>query len=343
MKAVVKTQKGPGNVAYMEMPEPSMPGKGMLLVEVKTSGICGSDVHIYHDTFMNNPPVILGHEYVGKVLEVGEGVTLFKPGDKVSSEVPTEFCGKCKYCRSGDIQHCIDRKGMGATRNGVFTKYALVQESVTHKLPENVDYHIGALVEPVSTCSHCMELTKIQGDEVVVVAGPGPIGLIMAQLAKAEGAFVVVTGTDVDQTRLALADELGADEIINIQREDAVARIKDMTDGYGADVYIDCSGNGRSLSLGIDVLRFMGRYTQMGVMGAPVTVNIDRLSVKEIQFTGVRCEKYTSWERALNYIKRGKVNLEKLVSHEFGLDEWEKAFKLFDSKQGLKILLHPIE
>lgn len=343
MKAIFKSQKGEGHVSYTDVPEPGHPLPNYLLVEVKMAGICGSDVHIWHDTFPNKPPVILGHEYVGVVLEVGEGVTKFKPGDLVTSEVPTEYCGKCKYCRTGDVQHCVDRGGMGGTRNGAFAKYVMVEERVSHHVPESVGPRLGALLEPVSTCAHCMEQSHIQGGEVVVIAGPGPIGLIMAQLAKAEGGYVIVTGTDVDEKRLALAKELGVDATINVQQVDGIQAIRDMTEGYGCDVYIDCSGNGRSVALGIEALRYMGRYIQMGVLGRDITVNWDRIAVKEIQMTGVRCEKYSSWERALAYVKAGKVNLEKLATHEFGFDQWEEAFKLFESKEGLKILMHPVE
>lgn len=343
MKAIIKTEKGPGHVYYTDVPDPGHPGPGYLLVEVKTAGICGSDVHIWHDTFPNKPPVVLGHEYVGVVLEVGDNVTEFKQGDIVTSEVPTEYCGKCKYCRTGDVQHCIDRGGMGGTRNGIFTKRQLVEARVSHLVPENVGTRLGALLEPVATCAHCMELTQIQGGEVVVIAGPGPIGLIMTQLAKAEGGYVIVTGTDVDIQRLELAKELGADQIINVQQENGIQKIRDLTNGYGCDVYIDCSGNGRSVALGVEALRYMGRYTQMGVIGKDITVNWDRIAVKEIKMTGVRCEKYSSWERALSYVRMGKVNLEKLATHEFGFDQWEEAFQLFESKAALKILMHPVE
>lgn len=343
MKAIIKTEKGPGHVFYTDVPEPGHPGPGYLLVEVKTAGICGSDIHIWHDTFPNFPPVILGHEYVGVVVEVGEGVEGFKVGDIVTSEVPTEYCGKCKFCRTGDIQHCINRKGMGSSRNGAFAKYTLADVRVTHRVPASVGTRLGAVLEPVSTCAHCMEQTAIQGGEVVVVAGPGPIGLIMAQLAKAEGGYVIVTGTDVDEKRLELALELGADKVINVQQSDGVRTIREFTDGYGCDVYIECSGNARSVELGIEALRPMGRYTQMGVLGRSITVNWDRLANKEIRFTGVKCEKYSSWEKAIAYVAMGKVNLEKMVTHEFGYDQWEEAFNVFESKNGLKILLHPVE
>ena len=343
MKALVKTIKGAGGVVYQDMPDPGTPPPGMILVEVKTVGICGSDIHVFHGTFMHVPPVIMGHEYVGVVVEVGAGVTRFKKGDKVSSEVATEYCGKCFFCRSGDIQQCIDRKGMGATRHGCFAHYALVQENVTHLLPDNVDYTLGALVEPVSTCSHCIEQTGIEGKDTVVVAGPGPIGLINMQLAKAEGAFVIVTGTSVDEERLKLAKELGADLTINVQTEDGLKIIKDVTNGYGSDVFLECSGNARSIALGIEAVRCQGKYTQMGVIGSDVTINLDRLANKEIKLTGVKAGKYSSWERAINYVQRGKVNLKKIATHEFGLDKWEDAFKVFESKQGLKILMHPVD
>lgn len=343
MKAIVKTGKGSGNVCYMDVPKPGHPGPGQLLVEVKSAGICGSDIHIWHDTFPNIPPVVIGHEYAGVVVEVGEGVTGFQVGDVVSSEVPTECCGKCRFCRSGDIQHCISRRGMGSNRNGAFAKYTIADERVTHHMPTQIDIRLCALLEPISTCAHCMEQTKIQGGETVVIAGPGPIGLIMVQLAKAEGGYVVVTGTDVDEKRLSLALELGADKVINIQREDGIQMVRDMTEGYGCDVYIECSGNGRSVETGIEMLRPMGRYTQMGVLGRSITVNWDRLANKEIVFTGVKCEKYSSWERAIAYVRDRKVNLEKLVTHEFGYDQWEEAFQIFESKEGLKILLHPVE
>jgi L-iditol 2-dehydrogenase len=343
MKALVKTIKGAGGVVYQEMPDPGSPPPGMILVEVKTVGICGSDIHIFHGTFMHEPPVIMGHEYVVVVVETGADVTKFKKGDKISSEVATEYCGKCRYCRSGDIQQCINRKGMGATRNGCFAKYALVQENVSHLLPDNIDCRLGALVEPVSTCSHCIEFTGIEANDVVVVAGPGPIGLINMQLAKAEGAFVIVTGTTIDEKRLKLAKELGADMSINVQAEDGLKIIRDITEGYGADVFLECSGNARSVALGIEAVRCMGRYTQMGVIGSEISINLDRLANKEIKFTGIKAEKYTSWERAISYIKRGKVNLAKLASHEFGLDKWEEAFAMVESKQGLKVLMHPVE
>jgi len=219
----------------------------------------------------------------------------------------------------------------------------MIQENVTHLLPENIDFRLGALVEPVSTCSHCIELTGIEANDTVVVAGPGPIGLINMQLAKAEGAFVIVTGTSIDEERLRLAKELGADITVNVQSEDGLKIIRSLTEGYGADVFIECSGSPKSVAFGIEAVRCQGKYTQMGVMGADVTINLDRLANKEIKLTGVKAEKFSSWERAINSIKRGKVNLQKLATHEFGLDEWEKAFNVFESKQGLKILMHPVD
>jgi L-iditol 2-dehydrogenase len=343
MKAVVQTEPGAKKLAYIDVPEPEKPGPGMILAEVKYCGICGSDMHKYHGTFPVKPPVIIGHEYSAVVLETGPGVSRFVAGDKISSEVPVDCCGKCRYCLSGDIQHCIDRHGMGGSRNGCFTKYVLIPEMVTHKLPDDLDLKLGAVVEPVTTCAHCIDITGIKATDTVVIGGPGPIGLIMCQLAKAEGAFVIMTGINQDEKRLRFAKELGADMVINTQQIDALPELKKATSGYGIDTYIECSGNVHSAVFGIKALRCMGKYTQMGVLGTDALLPLDMIANKELKFTGVRSENYTSWEHALDYIRRGKVNLEKLVTHEFGLDQWLDAFELCDKKTGLKVLMHPVE
>jgi L-iditol 2-dehydrogenase len=344
MKAVVQTESGAKKLAYIDVPEPGNPGPGQILAEVKYCGICGSDMHKYHGTFPVKPPVIIGHEYSAVVVETGPGVTLFKKGDKISSEVCVDCCGKCRYCLSGDIQHCISRKGMGGSRPGCFTKYVVVPESVTHMLPDALDMRLGAAVEPVATCAHCIDLTGINATDFVVIGGPGPIGLIMCQLVKAEGAYVAITGIDVDEKRLDLAKELGADLIINTQQSDTVKTLNEMTDGYGIDTYIECSGNVHSAVLGIKALRCMGKYTQMGVMSqADVIFPINMIANKELKFTGIRSENYTSWKHALDYIKHDQVALEKIVTHEFGLDQWHEAFELCDRKEGLKVIMHPVE
>lgn len=340
MKAVVKTKRGVGNISYMDMPEPE-PGTGELKVEVKMAGICGTDIHIYHEEFHSNPPVIIGHEFSGVVVKLGEGIKDYELGDRVTVEAPAHFCGRCKYCRTGNYNLCSNRLGMGWGVNGVFAKYCIIEEKMAHKLPDNVSFKAGALCEPLACVVHGMELTEISGQDVVIVAGPGPIGLLMLQVAKAEGAVVVVTGTTVDKGRLEMAEKLGADYTINVQEQDAKSEIAKLTDGYGADAVLECSGNQNSVNTCFDLLKKGGKYTQMGLFGKPVTIDFEKVATKELKVTGVQSQKWTAWDRALKLLKAGKIQLEPLVTDVFPMSDWEKAFKAFESKNGLKIVMYP--
>lgn len=343
MKAVAKMKAGPGNVAYTDFPDPGTPGPGEILVEVKASGICGTDLHILHDRFRNRPPVVLGHEFCGLVVETGEGVTQFKSGDKITAEAPAHICRKCKYCRTGDYNHCIDRLGIGWGINGSFAKHMIVEEKMSHKVPDNVSFKAGAMIEPMACVAHCIELTGIEAHEVVVISGPGPIGLLMTQLVKAEGATVIVTGTDIDTARLKTAQEFGADYVLNVQKDSALEFICSKTGGYGADVVIECAGAEPSVNSCLDYVRKMGKYTQMALFGKPITVDFEKIVTKEIKTIGVQSQKWTSWDRALKLLESGKVNLEPLATHEFGFSEWETAFDVFEKKTGLKVIMHPEE
>lgn len=340
MKAVVKEQKGVGNVVYKEMPEPK-PGPGELKVEVKAAGVCGTDIHIFHDRFRNNPPVILGHEFSGVVVEVGEGVKDYKVGDRVTAEAPARICGTCAYCRVGNYNLCSNRLGVGWGVNGCFAKYCITEEKMTHKLPDNVSFKAGALCEPLACVVHGMELTGISAGDLVVVAGPGPIGLLTMQAAKAEGAVVAVTGTNVDKERLEVAKKLGSDYIINVQEHDLIGEIRSLTRGYGADVVMECSGSQASVNTCLELIKKGGKYTQVGLFGKPITIDFDKVVTKELKVTGVQSQRWTAWEWALKLLELDKIQLEPLVSGEYSMADWEKAFEAFESKQGLKIVMYP--
>ncbi len=340
MKAVVKEKKGIGNVVYRDVNEPS-PGAGEIKVEVKATGICGTDILIYYDRFRYNPPVVLGHEFSGTVVEVGEGVNEFHVGDRVAAEAPARICGTCIYCRTGNYNLCSNRLGLGWGVNGCFAKYCIVEATMTHKIPENISFKAGALCEPLACVAHGMELTNIKAEDIVVVAGPGPIGLLTLQMAKVEGAKVIVTGTSVDGQRLQIAQQLGADYIVNVEEEDLLAKVRSLTDGYGADIVLECSGNQTSANICFEVVKKGGKYTQIGLFGKPITLDFEKVAVKELKVTGVQSQRWTAWERALKLLAAGKIKLEPLVTGEFSLDGWEKAFKAFESKQGLKIVMYP--
>ncbi len=345
MKALVKYATGPGNMEIREIPEP-IPGPGQIKIEVKAAAICGSDLHIFHDAIgiPQNPPFVLGHEFCGVIAEIGEGVIGWKKGDRVTSQTAVSFCGKCVNCNTGRYNLCDERKTLGFWYNGAFAKYTIVPDARVHLLPDNVSFNAGAVTEPTASVVHpVLELTVITAGDVVLVNGPGGIGLIALQVAKAQGAIVIVTGTTVDQERLEKAKELGADYVVNVQEIDLDTFIKSITNGLGVDVVLECTGVEAAANSALKVIKKQGKYTQIGLFGKPITLDFEIICYKELMVTGSLGSTWTSWHRALKLMKIGKVNNELIVSHSFPITEWEKAFKMFENKEGLKIVLTPAE
>lgn len=344
MKGLVKYEKGPGNMEIREIAEPkALPGQ--VKIEVKAAGICGSDLHIYHSDIAIpvRPPVVTGHEFSGVVVEVGEGVTSCKVGDRVSSETAFEYCGKCHNCKTGRYNLCDGRRTLGYWFNGAFAKYTVVPEGRIHVLPDSISYEEAALLEPAACVTHAvMDLASIEAGNVVLVSGPGAIGLIALQVAKAHGAYVIVSGTSIDAERLGFAKKLGADLIVDVQKEDLLAVVKAHTImGRGADVVLECSGSGRATAAGIEAVKKQGQFVQIGLAGKPFELNFDRICYKEIKVTGSLGSVWTSWINAINLVAMKKLNLKDLVSHTLKLDDWEKGFDIFEKKEGLKILFKP--
>src|SRR5215204_1342294 len=178
MQAVMKTARGEGNVALRELSQPR-PGPGQVLLAVRAAGICGTDLHIYHDEFPTQPPVVLGHELAGEVMATGDGVTGVAPGDRVTTETYFHLCGSCRFCRGGQPNLCPERRSIGSGVNGGFAPYVVVPERNLHHLPEGLTFQEAALTEPLACVVHgALELPKVTAGDVAVVAGPGAIGLL---------------------------------------------------------------------------------------------------------------------------------------------------------------------
>ncbi len=244
MKAVVKYGKGKGLVEIREVPEPKIK-EDEVLIEVKAVSVCGSDLHIYHDAHPYWPPVILGHEFSGVIVDVGKGVKGWKIGDRIVSETRTGSCGICYMCQSGFPQVCEQKRPYGIGVNGAYTKYVAGPARLLHHLPDNVSFEVGAVIEPTAICvTSILERSRLQAGESVVITGPGPIGLISLAMTKAAGARMVgVTGRSSDEgIRFEKARELGADFIINVDQEDPVKKVLEMTNGLGVDLLIETSG-----------------------------------------------------------------------------------------------------
>ena len=338
MEALRKLKKGKGNVALVNLPEPH-PEPGQVKIKVHYAGICGTDLHIQSDEYHYDPPVTLGHEFSGTIVELGRDIRNFKPGDRVVAETNAEVCGDCELCRAGRFCLCPSRKQLGAEKDGAFTTFVLTREATLHKIPEKVDMVSAALSEPLSCVVHALfERSKILPEDVVVVLGPGAIGLMAVQVAKLMGARVIVGGTSLDQQRLIVAKNIGADHGLNIEKDDIHGFINDLTEGKGANVVLECSGAPPAVEMGLDLLKKRGTFTQIGLSARPLSVTFDKICFKEVDLFGSLSKTNFSWRKTLNLLSSKVVDVKPLVTHILNLGEWETAFRIAREKEGLKIL-----
>ncbi|MBN1674791.1 MAG: zinc-binding dehydrogenase [Kiritimatiellae bacterium] len=343
MKAVVKQSLGEGHIALCDVPEPA-PARGEVKIRVEAAGICGSDLHILHGDIRipMRPPFVIGHEFSGVVAEVGESVEHWRNGDRVTAENSRYVCGHCRYCRTGSYNLCSERLATGYAFDGAFAGYCVVPQERVHRLPDNVDFLTGALSDPSACAFHAVqELTGIDAADNVLITGPGPMGLFCLQYAKANGAQVIVSGTARDARRLELARKLGADLTVDVDAEELEQRIGDYLNGGEVSVLLECSGKAPALQAGLRLLRRQGKYTQVGIFGAPVPFDVDQLVYKEIRVTGSFSQKYTAWAEAIRLASLGKVMARPLITHTLPLDRWREGFEAFESGEAIKVVFEP--
>jgi L-iditol 2-dehydrogenase len=342
MKALVKFAKGPGNVEIREVEEPSC-GPNQVKLEVAWCGVCGTDLHVLHDTFRNFPPVILGHEMAAAIVETGKNVRGLRAGDRYCILGATAVtCGHCVYCRHGQFMFCTERRGMGHGVNGAFTRFVVVRPDQLFPLSADFPTEEGAVCEPFAAAVHAVsDLTPLRIGDVVLVSGPGPMGLLCLKLLLAAGFKTIVAGTEADLVRLALAKQLGADSVIDVSRENLQAHIEEETDGLGVDVAFECAGAAASVKNCFNALRPLGHFTQVGHFGKEISTPFDSTAFKQIHVTGSVGYTVETWMRMLKILERGKIRLGDLISHKLPLEEWQKGFAACEDRSALKVLLHP--
>lgn len=341
LKAIVKTKVGKGNIELREVDEPK-PGRGEVKILVEAAGICGTDLKIRKNETWSNPPVILGHEYSGNIVEVGEGVTELKPGDRVISETAQVVCGSCRYCLTGVPLMCSSRLSIGYGVNGAFAGYIVVRKEIVHKIPDSVSFDEAAVCEPLAVAVHATcDAVHLKPVDKVLVNGPGPIGLLVAQVARSFGCIVILSGIDSDSQRLALAEKLGIDHVVNSQQDDLAARVGEITGGKGLDYAFDCSGVASAIGNAMKLLRRRGVLVQVGLTKEEMTIPYSLMPQHELSIMGVFGHSWASWEMGLELIQTGKVNVKPLVSDVFSIERWEEAFDTAESQKGVKVLIHP--
>ena len=340
MKALVKQGKGKANVGLMDVQEPRAKSNEVK-VKVHATGICGTDLHIIKDEYPSDYPVIMGHEYSGVVVEIGDDVHKFNAGDRVVSLTAIVTCGKCSYCREGLLMLCNQRKSIGSGVNGAFAEYIVIPEEAVYKIPDNVSLDEAALTEPLACMVRCViERGTVNAGDNVLVSGPGAIGLLTMQVAKACGGNVVVLGTSKDKKRLELATKLGAIAALAVDEHDE-KEILNYTNDLGFDVVFECSGVAASANTCLRLVKKSGLYVQVGLFGKTIDFDFDLALTKEVMITNGYASEPSSWTRALNLLKNKQVNVLLLISHKLPLDKWAEGVAIAEQKERLKILLQP--
>ena len=342
MKALVKYASGDGNVDLLEVDEPRC-GEDQVKLEIAYCGICGTDLHVLHDTFRNYPPVILGHEFSGTVVEVGRKVTNATVGERVAGLGATAVtCGQCEYCRSGYFIFCASRRGMGHGVNGAFTRYVVMRPDQLYRIPENFSLDEAAMSEPFAAVVQAVtEIAKVRIGETALVSGPGPMGLLCLKLLVAEGIRTIVAGAGADQERLSAALRIGAAAVINVGQQNLHEAIREHTGGVGVDVAFECAGHPNSVRGCLESLRPMGRYTQVAICGQDIQFPIDLIFYKQLTMSGSVCYTARTWERMMKIYAEGRVRLNDLISTRLPLSEWQTAFRLCDERKVIKVLMYP--
>lgn len=344
MKALVKYAPGNGNLDVRDVPEPPC-GDDQVKVEIAYCGVCGTDIHVMHDTFRNFPPVILGHEFSGTVVEAGRNVKSAAAGERVTVLGATAVtCGACDYCRSGYFIFCRNRRGMGHGVNGAFTRYVVVRPDQLYRIPENFSLAEAAISEPFAAVVQAVtELTTVRPGDTVLVSGPGPIGLLAVKLLVSEGIRTIVAGAPGDDERLEAAKRFGAAAVIDVGRQKLSEAIADLTGGTGVDAAFECAGHPGSVRGCMESLRPMGQYTQVAICGREIEFPIDLLFYKQLSMRGSITYTAKTWDRMMKIYAQGRIRLDDLISVKLPITGWEEAFELCMNKKALKVLMYPVE
>ncbi len=348
---------GPLDYRYEEVPVPEI-NEDEILVKVEACGICAGDTKSYHGAAMfwgggilppwNDAPCVAGHEFIGKVVAIGDNAKKkhhLEIGDRAIAEqiVP---CGECRYCKSGEYWMCETQHIHGHQKvvaDGGMAEYIRYgAHDIVHKVPSDIPAEYAATIEPLSCAAHTIERAKIKMNDVVVVAGMGPIGLMKLQYAKLKSPRLLIA-IDVNPKRLEIAKQLGADLVMNPKEGNVVDAVKKLTNGYGCDVYIHCSGHPSGVLQGLDMIRKHGTFVEFSVFGSETSVDWSIIGDrKELTIYGAHISGLDGYEIAIRTLANGQVKVDQIVTHKFGLHQWKEAFDMaYEGKESIKVVLMP--
>lgn len=336
MNAIVQT--GAEEVEVQEREKPS-PGPNEVLVRVHSAGLCGSDAHayLYEEGYQWAPiPRIMGHEYSGKVIEVGDNVESFEPGQKVVEE-PIHDCGQCFQCKNGQENVCQNFSITGMHRDGAYTDYTVTAEQHLHAVPEAVPLEHAAITEPTSIAARCvLDQSKTTPGDNVFVEGPGPIGVLIATIADSVGANVLVSGLEKDtRFRLPLLEGIGIDTV-DVQNQDIDEIADEQTDGLGFDVVFDATGHHTGVEQGVERIRKGGQVVVVGIPGDISEIFMTPVVRGEIEVNTSYGSKWRNFEQALRLMENGAIAVDEIIDTSWSTEKPEEAFRAFLASEACK-------
>lgn len=343
MKALVLEEYN--KLVYKDVPVPEI-GDREVLVQVKACGICGSDVHgMDGSSGRRHTPLIMGHEASGVIAGKGALVAGFSVGERVTFD-STIYCGECFYCRKGLINLCDNRRVLGVSpkeykQHGAFAEYVAVPEHILYRLPEGLSFEQAAMVEPVSIAFHAINLTPVSLNDSAVVVGAGMVGLFVIQALRAAGCGTIIA-VDLEQGKLDMAMELGADFGVRAGAVDVPEEVRKLTGGQGAALAVEVVGNTPAVNTAIGSLRKGGSLTIVGNLAPTVEFPLQEVVTRQISING-SCSSCGEYPACLDMIARGTVNVDAMISKVAPLSEGAEWFKrLYGQEQGLmKVILTP--
>ncbi len=339
MKSLAKQKREPG-IWMVENPTPAV-GPNDLLIKIRKTAICGTDMHIYHwDDWSKSTipvPMIVGHEYVGEVVEIGSEVKGFSIGDRVSGEGHIT-CGYCRNCRAGRRHLCRNTKGVGVDRQGAFAEYLAIPAFNAFKIPDNISDDMAAIFDPFGNAVHTALSFDLVGEDVLIT-GAGPIGIMAVAVARHCGARHIVI-TDINEYRLALADKMGATSVVNVSKEslqDVMSELK-MTEGF--DIGLEMSGVPTAFSSMLDNMNHGGKIAMLGIPPNDVSIDWTNVIFKGLTIKGVYGrEMFETWYKMVSLLQSG-LNLDAIITHQFNVQDYLQGFETMGSGQSGKVLLN---
>lgn len=320
---------------------------GQVKVKVEWAGICGSDLHAYlhglsmeaHSLSGQKPPLTLGHEFSGTIVEVADDVTSHRVGERVAIE-PLIYCGECYACKRGYYNQCSKVGFVGLNRDGGFAEYVIVDNNMVHVLPDSVSYEEGALVEPTAVSFYAVRESKLKAGDSIAIFGAGPIGLLTLLSAKAAGATKIIV-IDLSEERLEKAKELGANTIINGMRDDIVETIHELTDG-GVSVAFECAGAQPTMTSAVASVKQGGQVMAIAVFAKPVSIDMGQLMFKAADITSTLAYRHV-FPEVIDMISTGRLDVKPVITKKIDLkDIVEEGFnQLINDKKQAKILVKP--